>query len=122
MTGKRSLGPNNVQLLADLLDVDQAWLLSVPQALPLVDPLTGEVYACPIIRSEEIEGYGTLYHVHIAETGDIVPVILSAGLQLTPTDWTALTVRSAADIPEGTWMGPGGRDAVMLDGLPRVIL
>lgn len=122
MTGKRSLGPNNVQLLATTLDVDPAWLLGVPQALPLIDPLTGDVYACPIIRSEDIEGYGTLYHVHLAQTGDIVPVILSAGIQLTPTDWTTLTVRSAADIADCAWMGPGGRDAIMIDGMPRVLI
>lgn len=120
MTGKRSLGPNNVQLLAKALDVDPAWLLGVPQALPLIDPLNGGVVACPIIRSETIPDYGTLYHVHLAETGDIVPVILSAGLQLTPTDWTALTVHSAADIAGCAWTGPGARDAVILDGLPRV--
>ena len=122
MTGKRSLGPNNVQLLATTLDVDPAWLLGVPQTLPLIDPLTGDVFSAGIIRTEHIADYGTLYHVHLRETGDIVPVILSAGIQLTPTDWTALTVRRVADIAECTWMGPGGRDAVMLDGLPRVIL
>lgn len=121
MTGKRNLGPNNVQLLADLLDVDQAWLLGVPQTLPLIDPLTGDVFSAGIIRSEDIPEYGTLYHVYLSETGDIVPVILSAGMQLTPTDWTSLTVHSVADIPDGTWMGPGGLDAIMLDGLPRVM-
>lgn len=122
MTGKRGLGPNNVQLLATTLDVDPAWLLGVPQALPLVDPLTGDVYTCRILRCEDIPDYGALYHVHLDETGNIVPVILSAGIQLTPTDWTALTVRSAADIAECAWMGPGGRDAIMIDGLPRVLV
>lgn len=122
MTGKRNLGPNNVQLLATTLDVDPAWLLGVPQALPLIDPLCDEVYSCRIIRSEDIPDYGALYHVYLEETGDIVPVILSAGIQLTPTDWTALTVRSAPDIADCAWMGPGGRDAVMIDGLPRVLI
>ena len=122
MTGKRSLGPNNVQLLAKTLDVDAAWLLGVAQALPVADPLEGEVFNARIIRSEDIPDYGTLYHVHLAETGDIVPVILSAGVQLTPTDWQTLTVRRAEDIAGCVWMGPDGRDAVILDGLPRVIL
>lgn len=121
-TGKRSLGPANVRLLAGALDVDEAWLLGFGQRLALVDPLEGTVYACPVIRSEEIPGYGVLYHVYLDETGDIVPVILSGGVQLTPTDWMALTVRSAADIGGCAWMGPGGRDAVMLDGLPRVLI
>ena len=121
-TGKRSLGPNNVQLMAGMLDVDAAWLLGAAQALPLADPLGDGVWMCPIVRSEEIPGYGALYHAYMAQTGDIVPVILSAGLQLTPTDWQTLTVRRAEDIAGCAWMGPGGRDAVMMDGLPRVIL
>ena len=122
MTGKRNPGQGSVQLMANTLGVDPAWLLGVAQELPLIDQLTGDVFSCGIIRSEEIPDYGTLYHVYLSETGDIVPVILSAGLQLTPTDWTALTVRSAADIAECSWMGPGGRDAIMLDGLPRVVI
>lgn len=121
-TGKRSPGPNNVWLLARALDVDAAWLLGAAQALPLADPLEGTVYTCPVIRSEEIPDYGVLYHVYLDQTGDIVPVILSGGVQLTPTDWTALAVRCAADIGGCAWMGPGGRDAVMLDGLPRVMI
>lgn len=122
LSGARVPSRTNVDAIARAMDVDAAWLLGVPQSMPLIDPLTGESWVCPILRSESIEGYGTLYHVYLAESGDIVPVILSTGLQLTPTDWTALTVRTAADIGECAWMGPGGRDAVMLDGLPRLIL
>lgn len=120
--GQRTPSRTGVDQIAAAMGVDPAWLLGVPQRLPLADPLTGDVYSCPIIRSEEIPGYGTLYHVHLSETGDIVPVILSAGMQLTPTDWQTLTVRSAADIGECAWTGPGGCDAVMLDGLPRIII
>ena len=122
LSGARVPSRTNVESIARAMDVDAAWLLGVPQSLPLIDPLTGESCGCPILRSEEIAGYGALYHVYLAESGDIVPVILSTGLQLTPTDWTSLTVRTAADIGECAWMGPGGRGAVMLSGLPRLIL
>ena len=122
ISGARTPSRTNVEEIARRMDVDAAWLLGVPQALPLSDPLTGDVFVSPILRSEDIPGYGMLYHVYLTETGDIVPVILSAGLQLTPTDWTSLTVRSAEDIPECAWMGPGGRDAVMVDGLPRLMI
>lgn len=121
LKGDRTPSRTNVDHIARTMDVDPAWLLGVPQQLPLIDPLHGDVYACAILRTEEIPEYGILYHVYLAETEDIVPVILSAGIQLTPIDWTSLTVRSAEDIPDARWMGPGGRDAVMLDGLPRVI-
>lgn len=122
LAGTRTPSRTNVEEIARRMDVDAAWLLGVPQRLTLTVPLTGDVYGCPILRSEDIPGYGMLYHVYLEETGDIVPVILSAGLQLTPTDWTSLTVRSAEDIPECAWMGPGGRDAVMVDGLPRLMI
>ena len=122
LKGARVPSRTNVDEIAAAMGVDPAWLLGVPQRLPLIDPLTGDVFSAGIIRSEDIPDYGTLYHVYLSETGDIVPVILSTGIQLTPTDWTALTVRSAADIAECSWMGPGGRDAIMLDGLPRVVI
>ncbi len=121
MTGRRSLGPNNVQLLAKTLDVDAAWLLGVAQRLPVVDPDAGAVYSCGIVRTEILEGYGALYHVYLDETGDVVPVILSGGIQLTPRDWQTLMVRRRADIGGERWRDARGAEAVMLDGLPRVI-
>lgn len=121
MTGRRSLGPNNVQLLAQALDVDAAWLLGVAQRLPLVDGDAGTVFSCGIVRTEILEGYGALYHVYLDETGDVVPVILSGGIQLTPWDWQTLRVRQAADIAGERWRDARGAEAVMLDGLPRVI-
>ena len=118
--GTRVPNRNNVEFIARAMDVDPAWLLGVPQRLALIDPLTGAAYSCPILRSEDIDGYGVLYHVVLEESGDVVPVILSGGVQLTPTDWQTLTVHRAEEIGECAWMGPGGRDTVMVDGLPRV--
>lgn len=118
----RTPNRNNVAGIAEKMDVDPAWLLGVPQTLPVVDPLTGKQYLCGILRSEAIDGYGMLYHVYMDETGTIVPVIVSGGTQLTTTDWeTADIPRRAGEIKDFAWMGPGGQGAVMLDGLPRII-
>lgn len=119
--GSRVPNRNNVEYIASVLGVDPAWLLGLPQTMPVVDPLSGDVFTGRIMRSEAIDGYGELYHVYLNETGDIVPVILSAGIQFTPTDWTTLTVRSAEEIAEARWMDARGQDTIMLDGLPRVI-
>lgn len=121
MTGTRTPGRTAADKLATALDVDPEWVMGHGQNLALYDPLSSDVFACGIIRTEQIPGYGALYHVWLEETGDVVPVIMSTGIQLTPCDWTALHVRSAADIANERWMDARGRDAVMLDGLPRVL-
>ena len=122
MTGIRMPGRAAAEKLAEVLDVDAEWVLGLGQKLALADPLEGKVFNCPIVRSESIDGYGALYHVYLDETGDVVPVILSGGVQLTPCDWQSLTVRSAADIAGERWMDARGHDAIMLDGLPRTLI
>lgn len=117
--GARTPSRTNVESIAAAMDVAPAWLLGVPDRLPLVDPQTGTVYTCPVLREESIEDYGMLYHLYLAETGDIVPTIIGIGVQFTPTDWQTLTVRCADDIAEVAWMDARGVDAIMLDGLPR---
>lgn len=118
--GKRHLGPKNVGLVARALDVDEAWLLGYPQTLAILDPLSGTTYHYPIMRSLIIPDYGTLYHV-VTDYNDIVPVIISNGIQFTPTDWQTLTVRTVDDIPDTAWLDARGHAAIMLDGLPRTI-
>ena len=118
-TGLRTPTRKNAAAMAEALDVDAAWLLDVEQRLAVID--RQDVYHCGIIRTEDIPGYGALYHVYLSQTGDIVPVILAGGVQMTPTDWQTLTVRSAADIPNTRWMDTHHRDAVMLDNLPRIL-
>lgn len=119
MTGIRTPGRAAAEKLAEVLDVDAEWVLGLGQKLALADPLEGKVFECGIIRTEHIDGYGALYHVWLEETGDVVPVILGGGVQLTPWDWQALTVRSAEDIAGERWMDARGHEAIMLDGLPR---
>ena len=130
LSGQRVPSRTNISGIAAAMDVSPAWLLGVPENLTLHDPLEPADYTAPILRAEAIEGYGMLYHVYLEETGDVVPVILSDGLQFTPTDWTAAqSIRCAADIaveaadPAGVrWMDWRGHDAIMLDGLPRVLV
>ena len=121
LKGDRVPSRTSVEGIAAKMGVDAAWLLGVAQRLPVVDPDAGAVYSCGIVRTEILEGYGALYHVYLDETGDVVPVILSGGIQLTPRDWQALRVRRAEDIAGERWQDARGAEAVMLDGLPRVI-
>ena len=120
-SGHRGMTDQNVRRVAEILDVSPAWLLEVPETMPLTDPLTGTLYTLPIMRSEDIPGYGTLYHVWVDDAALIVPVILAGGIQITPRDWQGQTARSASEITECQWIGPRGQDCVMIDGLPRII-
>ena len=120
-TGKRSVNRQNVQLVAGILDVSRAWLLEVPEAMPLSDLLSGDVFSAPIMRDEDIPGYGTIYHVWLDDAALIVPVILAGGVQMTPRDWQAPIPHTASEIGEHQWIGPRGQDCIMLDGLPRII-
>jgi len=120
LRGERVPSRTTVKTIATALNVTPAWLLGVPDAVTVRDPISEQVVEGRILRVEQIAGYGTLYHVHIDESGDVVPVLF-AGEQFTPRDWQTLTVRSAQDIAGERWMDHRGRDAVMLDGLPRMI-
>lgn len=122
-SGHRSLGKNNVSVFASYLDVSPSWLLNAQESMPLYDPIEKVVFTCGIIRSEEIPGYGMLYHVYLDETGDIVPVILSSGIQFTPQDWqSGYYPRSAEEIPDIGWMDNTGTNAIMVDDLPRSLI
>ena len=120
--GLRTPGRSTVDTIAAALDVDAAWLLGVAQILPVIDPLQGEVYSCPIIRTEALPGYGALYIVWLEPLQDWMPVVQGAGLQFTLADWqSAYRPKRADEIGEYHWMDARGTDAVMLDGLPRAL-
>lgn len=120
--GYRRLGDSNIQTYAKLFDVSPSWLHDCPERMPLFDPMSDDVFTCEIIRSETIPDYGILYHVYFDETGDIVPVILASGIQFTPRNWQDIDFpRSAKEIPDIRWMDNRGNEAIMLDGLPRVL-
>lgn len=119
--GLRTPSRSTVDTIAEALGVDAAWLLGVAQSLPVVDPLNGTVYSCPIMHTEELPDYGALYIVWAEALQDWLPVVQGNGIQFTPTDWqSAYRPRSAEEIDEYSWMDAHGTDAIMLDGLPRV--
>ena len=120
-SGVRNLGRSNLEQFAALLNADPAWLLGQPSTLPVTDPQSGSTCFCQIIHSVEIPDYGMLYLVHYPETGDDFGVILADGVQFTVTDWQSMPQpRSIEEIAEFEWMDATGREAVMLEGLPRI--
>lgn len=122
VSGSRTPSRSSVTGIASELGVDPAWLLGMPQQMAVIDPVDGSAITGDIMRTEMIPAYGVLYHIYLDSTGDIIPVIVGGGVQFTPCDWQTLTVKCADDISAAHWMDCFGRDAVMLDGLPRVIL
>lgn len=120
-TGLRTPSRNSVERIAGEMSVDAAWLLGVAQALPVLDAVGGRVYQCPIMRSERLEGYGVFYVVWLEELGNWLPVIQANGVQFTPRDWdSGYNPKRADQIGEGGWIDHRGREAVMIDGLPRM--
>lgn len=107
--------------IASALDVDIAWIAGYPQITSLADPLSGEALAASIIRSETIDGYGVMQHLYINATGDIVAVINAGGFVFTPSDWQGQQPQDVSEIAEYSWVDGLGRDAVMIDRLPRVL-
>lgn len=121
--GVRVPGAEAAAKLAKVLDVDEAWIRGTAQSLPLYDPLGRVTFSCPIVRSEELpDDEGILYHVYLAETGDVVALLLYHGLQFTATDWTSLDAQpaNAAEIADCKWMDARGEYAIMLNGMPHM--
>lgn len=121
--GVRTPGAEAAAKLAKELDVDEAWIRGTAQSVPLYDPLEEVTFTCPIVRSEELpDDEGMLYHVYLAETGDVVALLLHHGLQFTATDWTNRDAQpaNAAEITDCKWMDARGAYAIMLNGMPHM--
>ena len=123
-SGTRNLGPKQLPIAAQALDVSDAYLSDCAQTLPVYDCISGRTHMAAIMREECIEDYGMLYLCDVPDVGPI-SVILSSGVQFTLSDWQGAQVMSAdqiADPPNGRWVDGRGIDAIMLHGLPRIIL
>ena len=118
--GDRNPGPKVLPLLADALNVSPAYLRGEAEAIPVVDFADGSTEMCDVISCETIEGYGALYLVEHPAVGPL-PVILADGVQFTPSDWQGELCASAEDAAGFAWVDARGNDAVMLDGLPRIM-
>ena len=120
--GVRNPNRSTGQRLAEILDVDVAWIMDCPQTAQLFDPSTGEPVLCKIMRCEEIEGYGLMYHLYIPETGDIATVLRCRdGVEFTTRDWMGKQPQNASEIAEYDWMDWRRVNAIMFDGLPRIL-
>lgn len=68
----------------------------------------------------DIDGYGSYYIVDHPEIGWMA-VIMSVGIQFTPRDWQGAQPLTVDEIAGVKWVDRTGADAVMFDGLPRVM-
>lgn len=119
-SGAHPLGPKLLPLAADILDVSCAYLRGHAQHLPVRDFVTGEIAICPIMSETVIDTYGMFYLVEHDQVGPLA-VILSDGVQFTKDDWQGAQPMSRDEIADHRWVDPNGCDAIMMDGLPRVL-
>ena len=118
--GIRALGPAMLPAAAGALGVSQAYLRGIADRLPVYDWESGQVVACPIMSETDIDGYGIYYIVDHPEIGWMA-VIMSVGIQFTPRDWQGTQPLTVEAIADTEWVDYMGREAIMLDGLPRVM-
>ena len=118
--GRRELGNKLLPAVASALDVSQAYLRGIADSLPVYDWAYGTSTLCPIMAAREIDGYGMCYIVDHPEVGWMT-VILADGIQFTPNDWQGRQPLSVDEIDAVDWVDNTGRDAIMIDGLPRSI-
>lgn len=118
--GDRNLGAKLLPAAAAALGVSAAYLRGDAQRLAVRDFVTGEVYALPIISESVIDSYGVYYLVEVEEIG-VIAVILADGVQFTPADWQGEQPMDTDEIADCRWVDAYGRDAIMMDGLPRVL-
>lgn len=118
--GIRALGPAMLPVVAEALGVSQAYLRGIADRLPVYDWESGQVVACPIMAETDIDGYGCYYIVEHPDVGWMA-VIMSVGIQFTPRDWQGAQPLTVDEIAGVKWVDRTGADAVMFDGLPRVM-
>lgn len=118
--GIRALGPAMLPAAAEALGVSQAYLRGIADRLPVYDWESGKTTACPIMSETDIDGYGSYYIVDHPEIGWMA-VIMSVGIQFTPRDWQGTQPLTVEAIADTEWVDYMGREAIMLDGLPRVM-
>ena len=117
---RRTMGAALVARFAEALGVSTAYLRGDANRLSVYDWASGSVTACPIMAEEDIDGYGSYYIVEHPDVGWMA-VILSGGVQLTPKDWSAAQPLTLEDIAQVEWVDQRGVEAVVVDGLPRVV-
>lgn len=120
-SGARNPGNKMLPALADALGVSTAYLRGDAQKLAVYNWVDGETSALPIVSEAEIDGYGMFYLVEHPDCG-IIAVIQSDGLQFTPADWQGEQPETPEDIAGARWVDNRGDDAIMFEGLPRILV
>lgn len=120
VNGGRPAGPKVAKTFAEILGVSEAYLRQDAQRLAVRDFVTGETTACEIMIEVALDKYGVFYVVDHPEVGPIA-VILADGVQFTLSDWQGVQPLAADEIGRCRWVDAAGRDAVMLEGKPRLV-
>ena len=120
-SGMRSPGNKMLPALADALGVSAAYLRGDAQKLSVYDWETAKTSALPIVSETVIDNYGVFYLVDHPNCG-IIAVIQSDGLQFTTADWQGEQPETPEDIAGARWVDNRGDDAIMFDGLPRILV
>lgn len=121
-SGLRQLGPKLLPLAADALRVSAAYLRGDAQRLAVYDWASRRTLSCPIVSETVIDDYGMFYLVDVDEVG-VVSVIMADGVQFTLGDWQGRQPLTADEIADTdcAWVDSRGADAVVMDGLPRMV-
>lgn len=120
-SGTRSLGTKLLPAAADALGVSTAYLRGDAQRLAVRDFVTGQTVVCPIMSETVIDTYGMFYLVVHDQVGPIA-IIMADGVQFTLSDWQGPQPMTIDEISEYRWVDAFGRMAIMLQGLPRMML
>ena len=123
-SGNRSIGAAIAPKFADALQVSAAYLIGKPDTLPVYDYNEHTTTACSIIAANELQEDGKLYGVfYLTEhpIAGLLAVIIADGIQFTTVDRQGPQPTEPDEINEFCWVDAAGHDAIMLDGLPRVL-
>lgn len=120
-SGARNPGNKMLPALADALGVSASYLRGDAQKLAVYNWVDDETSALPIVSEAVIDGYGMFYLVEHPDCG-IIAVIQSDGLQFTPSDWQGEQPETPEDIASARWVNNRGDDAIMFEGLPRILV
>lgn len=122
VTGERNISDKYIPQAAEFLGVDEALLAGHPAEVYVWSPADKTGFTFPTIKTIEIEGYGLMRMVYCDDLAKEITVIESEGLQFTPWDWQYQQPRTVEEVAEYDWVTPYGAKAIMMDGLPRVLV
>jgi len=84
----------------------------------IADYQNGEVFECNIIAEKQISDNAKLLRVTNDQLGTMAVVLYDTGEYFTQYDWTD---RGVDAVESSKLVFMDGRDAIILDGLPRVL-